>query len=88
MLETFHFIDIWFVEQHIKKWFNTKICSFYDEFENEKKQGKICLTFPSRDLNPQVMFDPLIWISQKFDGDGSKSKNVTKTDRSLSSCAL
>ena len=68
--------------------FNTKICSFYNEFENEKKQGKICLTFPSRDLNPQVMFDPLIWISQKFDGDGSKSKNVTKTDRSLSNYAL
>ena len=43
---------------------------------------------PEQGFEPHIMFDPLIWISQKFDGDGSKSKNVTKTDRSLSNYAL
>ena len=36
----FVFIDILFVKQDIKKWFNTKICSFYGGFENEQKRDK------------------------------------------------
>ena len=66
MLKKFDFIDIWFEKQDIK---------------NEKKKDKIFLTFRSKDSNPRlsVMFVPLIWISQQFDGDGSEPKNVSKT---------
>ena len=59
----------------------------YGEFENEKKKDNIFLTFRSRDSNLRlsVMFEPLIWISQQFDGE---SKNVPETNRTLSNCTL
>ena len=41
-------------QQDIQKWLNTKICSFYGEFENEKKKGQKILTFRCKDLNPII----------------------------------
>ena len=47
-------------EQEIQKWLKTKICSFYGEFENEKKKGRKIFepqffsNFPAHDLNLHV----------------------------------
>ena len=85
MLKIFVFIDIWFVKQDIQKWLKTKICSFYGEFENEKKKGQKKLFFWSGNLNPgfSVIFLPMIWIFMKSEEDEIKSKQAYKKDRTL-----
>ena len=38
----------------IQKWSKTKVCSFYEEFENEKKKSKKFLDLTKRGLEPQI----------------------------------
>ena len=57
-MKIFVFIDILFVKEDIQKWLKTKICSFYEEFENEKKKGQIFFDLPERGFEP--------WVSSHF----------------------
>ena len=77
MLETFVFIDIWFVKQDIKKWSKQRLAILYGEFEKEKDK-KI---WPSRVgiRTPDfLIFPPMIWIFTEYKGDGIKPKQPSK----------
>ena len=86
MLKIFVFIDIWFMKQDIQKWLKTKICSFYEEFENEqKKKDENFLIFQSGDLDPRFseIFRSMIWSFLWFEEPKIKSKQASKRDRTL-----
>ena len=77
MLETFVFIDIWFVKQDIKKWSKQRFAILYGEFEKEKDK-KI---WPSRVgiRTPDfLIFPPMIWIFTEHKGDGIKPNQPSK----------
>ena len=42
------------IEQDIKKWLNSKIPSFYGEFEKKKKKDQKKFDLPERRFEPQI----------------------------------
>ena len=62
---------------------------FNGEFENEKKKDKIFLDLPQQRFEPES-FNNVCALDLNFSTivEGSESKSVTKTDRTLSNCAF
>ena len=82
----FVFIDILFVKQDIKKWLNTKICSFlWRIWKWKEKRTKFF--WPSRAgiWTPDFQYFSRPWFEffTKGEGDEIKSKQASKRDRTL-----
>ena len=82
MLKIFIFIDIWFVKKDIQIWLKTKTCSFYGEFENEKKKGQIFFDLPKRGFESQI-FSNFPTHDLNFHVKWGASKQASKRDRTL-----
>ena len=67
MLKTSFFIDIWF-EQDIKKWLNTKICSFLWLIWKWKEKGDKKINLPRQGFEPRI-FEQISAQNLNFEGD-------------------
>ena len=85
MLKMFVFINIWFAKQDIQKWLKTKFYSFLWRIKNEQKEDKKNLTYQREASNPRfsVIFPPMIWIFMWSEEPEIKSKQASKSDRTL-----
>ena len=90
MLKTHVFIDIWFVKQDINSWFTRTIQFYMENLKIKIKRAK--KNWPSRagiltqDL--RVWFPPMIWNFTGSEGDGIKSRQPPKRDRTLQQVSI